>query len=239
MGVLVLVRHGQASFLSENYDQLSPLGKEQARHLGEYLVRHDIAFDEAYTGPLHRQRDTGAIVARSFHSAGRAFPEVQVLDGLMEFPAEPMAMKFFPRLVEENAQVREWLTQFQAAPDVAEKSRYFQKAFEVLLAKWADGVYRDDAILPWTGFVAKVNEALRFMTADKPKGRRIIAFTSGGVTAVALHRALDTSADVTTRLAWMLRNGALTEFLFTNGRFTLSAFNDVPHMPSPDLWTFR
>ncbi len=239
MGVLVLVRHGQASFLSENYDQLSPLGKEQARHLGEYLVRHDITFDEAYSGPLHRQRDTGAIVAAAFEAAGRPFPRMQVLDGLMEFPAEQLAVKFFPRLLEDEAQVREWMMQFQSAHDVAEKSKYFQKAFEVLMAKWADGVYVDDEILPWTGFIGKVDDALRQMTEDKPNGRRIIAFTSGGVTAVALQRALDTSADVTTQLAWMLRNGALTEFLFTKGRFSLSAFNDVPHMPSPELWTFR
>ena len=30
MSQLILVRHGQAAFLSDNYDQLSPLGEEQA-----------------------------------------------------------------------------------------------------------------------------------------------------------------------------------------------------------------
>ena len=36
MGNLYLVRHGQASFLQQNYDKLSPLGEAQSRLLGEY-----------------------------------------------------------------------------------------------------------------------------------------------------------------------------------------------------------
>ena len=37
MGTLYLVRHGQASFGADDYDQLSPLGHQQAVRLGEYL----------------------------------------------------------------------------------------------------------------------------------------------------------------------------------------------------------
>ena len=34
MGTLVLVRHGQASFMAAEYDRLSPTGEAQARKLG-------------------------------------------------------------------------------------------------------------------------------------------------------------------------------------------------------------
>lgn len=37
MGTLYLVRHGQASFGADDYDQLSPLGQRQSVRLGEYL----------------------------------------------------------------------------------------------------------------------------------------------------------------------------------------------------------
>ena len=37
MGTIYLVRHGQASFGSDDYDQLSPLGEEQSWHLGQWL----------------------------------------------------------------------------------------------------------------------------------------------------------------------------------------------------------
>jgi broad specificity phosphatase PhoE len=37
MGTLYLVRHGQASFGADDYDQLSELGRRQSVRLGEYL----------------------------------------------------------------------------------------------------------------------------------------------------------------------------------------------------------
>ena len=36
MSRLFVIRHGQASFLADDYDQLSPLGEEQGRALGAY-----------------------------------------------------------------------------------------------------------------------------------------------------------------------------------------------------------
>ena len=38
MATIYLVRHGQASFGKENYDQLSPRGWEQGRILGRWLA---------------------------------------------------------------------------------------------------------------------------------------------------------------------------------------------------------
>ena len=39
MKEIFFVRHGQASFGKENYDQLSELGVEQSKKLGEYLQK--------------------------------------------------------------------------------------------------------------------------------------------------------------------------------------------------------
>jgi len=36
MGQLLLVRHGQASFGADDYDQLSAMGQKQSIRLGEY-----------------------------------------------------------------------------------------------------------------------------------------------------------------------------------------------------------
>jgi phosphohistidine phosphatase SixA len=51
---LFLVRHAQASFLSQNYDQLSARGETQARLLGEYWAKHNVAFDRVCSGPAVR-----------------------------------------------------------------------------------------------------------------------------------------------------------------------------------------
>ena len=80
MSSLALVRHGQASFFAENYDQLSPLGEQQARLLGEYWLRRGVRFDEVYTGPRVRQIETAALAGEAFARAGylgpsrRSFP---------------------------------------------------------------------------------------------------------------------------------------------------------------------
>src|SRR4051794_24521887 len=58
MGQIYLVRHGQASFGSANYDQLSDLGLEQARLLGEWFANSHQQFHCVVTGGLKRHRQT-------------------------------------------------------------------------------------------------------------------------------------------------------------------------------------
>jgi broad specificity phosphatase PhoE len=50
MGSIVLVRHAQGSFFSDDYDQLSPEGLRQADQLGEYWRAQSISFTEEKMG---------------------------------------------------------------------------------------------------------------------------------------------------------------------------------------------
>jgi broad specificity phosphatase PhoE len=45
MSEIYLIRHGQASFGSDNYDRLSPLGVRQAQCLAKHLAKTDKSFD--------------------------------------------------------------------------------------------------------------------------------------------------------------------------------------------------
>ena len=58
MGNLYLVRHGQASFGAEDYDNLSELGRKQAVRLGEYFRDNGQSFDTVFTGTLRRHGQT-------------------------------------------------------------------------------------------------------------------------------------------------------------------------------------
>ena len=58
MGTLYLVRHGQASFGAEDYDQLSALGRQQAVRLGEHWRARGLGFDAVITGTLRRHTQT-------------------------------------------------------------------------------------------------------------------------------------------------------------------------------------
>ena len=63
MGTLYLVRHGQASFGADDYDQLSALGQRQSERLGRYWAERGLRFDAVLTGTLKRHTQTWAGIA--------------------------------------------------------------------------------------------------------------------------------------------------------------------------------
>src|SRR5437867_2716022 len=58
MGVLLLLRHGQASLGAADYDRLSDLGRQQARLAGARMADAGRTVDRVVCGALVRQRDT-------------------------------------------------------------------------------------------------------------------------------------------------------------------------------------
>src|SRR5205807_5635398 len=66
MSRLFVVRHGQASFMEQNYDKLSATGEIQARLLGEYWAHRRVVFDRIYSGPRVRQIETARIAGEVY-----------------------------------------------------------------------------------------------------------------------------------------------------------------------------
>ena len=65
MANLLIIRHGQASFGADNYDQLSPLGQRQADLTGEFLRHMGTRFSAAYSGDLldSARQDSGCWIS--------------------------------------------------------------------------------------------------------------------------------------------------------------------------------
>jgi hypothetical protein len=61
MPIVLLVRHGQASFGDDDYDRLSELGRRQAERTGRWLVDRGLRRPVAMHGSLRRQRDTASL----------------------------------------------------------------------------------------------------------------------------------------------------------------------------------
>jgi len=207
--------------------------------LGEYWAERGITFDEVYTGPRERQIDTAIEVGEVFRAAGLAWPEPVVLQELDEYEAEAVLKQALPRLLEEHAELREMYAAVEAAVGRDEKLRTFQRVYEVVIGRWARGELDLSGIEPWATFRKRVNRGLARIVSGSAGGRRAVAFTSGGPVGVSLERALELSPERTLQLAWMVRNGSLTEYLFSGSRFTLSSFNACPHLVDPELWTYR
>ena len=239
MSVLWVVRHGQASFLAENYDRLSALGEKQAHLLGEHWVKDSVAFDQVYFGPAERQIRTGQIIGEVYGKAGRFWPEPVVDADLDEFPAEAVVRRFLPELMAKHPHLAAAVAQFQAATEILPKQRLFDRVLREVSSRWRAGEVQDPGIPSWEHFCHRVESAIQRIRSNAPKSARVAVFTSGGPTAATARVALQLSYEATLELTWSPRNASVSEFLFSQDRFSLSTFNSTAHLPEPALLTYR
>jgi broad specificity phosphatase PhoE len=239
MSRLFLVRHGQASFLERNYDKLSAKGEAQSRMLGEYWAGLKLHFDHVYSGPRVRQRETARIVGEVYRDAGLNWPEPAVLDTFDEFQAEMVLERSLPELIETDSDIRGMHQAFTDSQTRPEQFKTFQRIFEVVIGRWAEGRIPLDGIEPWPKFCSRVQRGLSQLQSNGSRGQQIAIFSSGGPVGVAMQRALGLSTEATLKTAWMVRNCAYSEFVFSAGRFTLSSYNATPHFVDPEFITYR
>lgn len=235
----MVVRHGQASFLAENYDKLSPLGERQARLLGEYWVAHGLRFTHVYYGPAERQIRTGEIIGDVFRAAGLSWPEPISEPDLDEFPAEKVVRTFLPVLTDRHPHMAELVEQFRTATEMERKRRLFDRVLREVSERWLEGEVADDSFLTWPAFCSRVADAVFRVRCTAPPSSSIAVFTSAGPMAATAHAALQLSHAATLNLTWSPRNASFSEFFFTHDRFSLSTFNTTPHLRQPDLLTYR
>jgi broad specificity phosphatase PhoE len=239
MSNLFLVRHGQASFLEENYDKLSTKGEAQSRMLGEYWVTHGVTFDQVFSGPRSRQRHTALLAGEAYKKAGLPWPEATIVEGFDEFSAEAVIEKALPGLLESDPHVRSLHAEFEKAEGQAERFKTFQRMFEVIVGRWAGGQLSVPGIEPWSHFCDRVQTALAQITTASSANANIAVFTSGGPNGVAMQRALNQNTEATLRTAWMTVNSAYSHFIFSGDRFTLASYNSYPHITDREFFTYR
>ncbi len=239
MSLLTVVRHGQASFLAENYDKLSPLGERQSILLGKYWLARGTRFDQIYYGPRERQIRTGEIIGSEFRKAGIPWPTPIEVPGLDEYPAEPVLRKFGPILIERHPHLKEFSDAFVQSEDMLTKQKAIDKLLREVTRRWMDGEATDPEIPTWQHFCARIESALGAIMQNAPKASQVAVFTSGGPTAATARMALGLSHPATLELTWVPRNASFSEFLFSGARMTMSTFNHTPHLPEAGLLTYR
>lgn len=236
MSTLVLVRHGQASFLQDDYDQLSPTGVAQAEALGQSWAALDQHFDQIFIGPRRRHRQTYAGVARAYESYDRAWPDPMLLPELDEHSGHLVLEWRLQQLVAEDAAI-DSLVQRSQAGDLAARRAYL-KLFQQITQQWVRGEFAGVEHESWAVFRERVQAGIVRITEQADSGRTIVAFTSGGVIGVVLGLALDLRDEQIMELSWAIRNASWSEFRFGAGRFSLSVFNATPHLLRPELLTY-
>lgn len=239
MALLTLVRHGQASYLQHDYDKLSALGERQARILGEYWVRAGAVFDQVYYGPACRHLQTGDIVGDVFRKAGVEWPQPVTLPELDEYAGIQVMRTFLPGLMETHEDIRALEAEFRQTAGQNEAFRVYDRLFQRIVRMWVDEQLDAPEVESWKRFRERVRSGIESIRSRTAKNGRIAVFTSGGVIGASVGQALDLAHQKTLEVSWTSRNASYTEFLFSGGRFSLSSFNNHPHLEQPELLTYR
>ncbi|HKB04070.1 MAG TPA: histidine phosphatase family protein [Gemmataceae bacterium] len=237
MSTLTLVRHAQASLFADEYDELSELGRNQARLLGEFWARRWTDFDEAYCGPRARQRQTADIVGSACTKAGRPWPEPVVLEELDEYDLGGIIRALAPDLARQDADFADLLESYRRSGAGPDRVRSFGRMFEALTLRWLTA-RPVEGVEGFAAFRGRVEQGLRHILERPGSGRRVAVFTSGGVIGAAVRLALAAPDRAALEVNWRVRNCSLTEFVFTKDRFNLDSFNALPHLEDPTLWTY-
>lgn len=229
MGQLILVRHGQASFGAEDYDQLSDLGKRQGYRLGEYWREasqtaaraNELQFEAVLIGSLKRHRQTWEAIAEG---AGlQMTPEIW--PGLNEYDSHALIETVHPEPL--------------AKPDTPEMYKHHFRLLRTALQKWMVGETQPKGMPSFAEFSAGIQAVLKHVR-ETHQGRVLIV-SSGGPIATAVSQVLSAPSETAIELNLRIRNTAVTEFAFTPKRHMLLSYNNLPHLdkaPHQDWVTY-
>ncbi len=216
MATLYLIRHGQASLGAADYDQLSPLGEQQCRRLGEYFGERGRRFGLVLRGTLRRHEQSLAAIVQGLGS-DTVPPAALAMPGLNEYDSRALVEAVHPQP----------LGTIRTAEDRRQHFRLLRQG----LAAWISGQTQPIGMPSYAAFSAGVLVALdqvRQATADANSD--VLLVSSGGPIANAVTQVLGMPALGAIELNLQLRNSAITEFDVNPKRHALKAFNHLPHL---------
>jgi broad specificity phosphatase PhoE len=220
MAELYLVRHGQASFGAENYDELSPSGRTQSRWLGEYFAQAKLRFDRVITGTMQRHRQTADAIL-----AAMGGPQVEIAEdaGLNEYDFQAL----FAALGDEGL--------LSGVPPASSKKDFY-KGLRHVLQLWAGNRLPGPVPETWLQFQARVERAR--IDIQRAGGRRVLVVSSGGPIAVTAQQVLQAPDAAAIALNMQIRNSSVCQYVFNDELMSLVSFNSVPHLERAERHEF-
>ncbi len=233
MGAIYLIRHGQASFGAANYDQLSELGHQQARALGESLKTRVPRVDAVVMGTLQRHQATAA---SCLDAMGLDLSQ-QVHAGFNEFDHEEVIERAEPRYADKLVMMSDMAAAGNAR-------RAFQQFFEKAVQRWMSGQHDADYRETWSAFKLRCHAALDDVVQQSQQqaaNGTTLVFTSGGFIAIACQRLLGIPDAHAFTLNWTLVNGGVTKLAVGSQGPRLLSVNEHAHFEGPQaaLLTYR
>jgi broad specificity phosphatase PhoE len=216
MATIYIVRHGQASFGAQNYDELSQLGRRQAQVVGEYFRDRGVNFDAVYSGDLSRQRETARLViasqpAKVDHCVDPRFNEIQ---------NEEQLKCLMPEVLKVNPAVKTLVDKGLGS------SKDYQKVIDAVFNYWVSPACDDPRIQSWAEYSSNARQALTDVMQTQGSGKTIGIFTSGGTLATLVAQVLGLGGEGTYQLYEPVFNCSVTQLFYSGSKVSLSYYND-------------
>ena len=224
MGVVLLVRHGQASFGADDYDVLSETGWTQSRMLGHYLAERGVTPDVVVRGDMRRHRETaeGMLEGGGWSTAIEADPGWNEFDHLG-------VVASYPDLPRDGELDR----------------KEFQQVFEAATKRWTAGDHDADYPESYVAFRTRVGDALVRASERAGSGSIVVVVSSGGpIGSASASLVAPTDAEPLVLAALWARfnavtvNSSVTRVVVGSTGARLLTFNEHAHLEAEHL-TYR
>jgi len=230
MAIVYLIRHAQASFGAENYDQLSDLGQLQSARLGQVLSRRMPLFDTVCLGTMQRHKQTANNCLAAFDTSLDQIDAVYD-DAWNEYDHQDILAKYRPEFATHKS-MQDFLRQHEHPKKV------FEREFNNAIDRWIESGHSDSYAESWVSFTARVNAALEQVLADTPHSKNIAVFTSGGPISLVAQSLLGVPSERIMTMNWTLLNCGITKVVSTNSRVFVASLNDHSHFEGKDYKHF-
>ncbi len=237
MSKIFLIRHGQASFLEDDYDNLSGKGILQSEALGSYFLINQIHFDKIYIGKLKRHQQTFEGFSKSFLKSGIELPNPVYLNELNEHQALEAFKISYDDFVINNGNAKKIYEETLNKPHL--KQRNHLQIFGLFFNEYVSGKYplNGNSIQFWSDFRMQTKKGIATVLENTNQGETIGVFTSGGTKSSIIGDSLGLPDQKISELNMAIRNSSFSQLYFSNKKLNILSFNEVPHL-TKDLITF-
>ena len=217
MTTIYLIRHGQASAGTDNYDVLSPVGRQQAKIVGEYFRAIDMQFNAAYSGSLTRQKDTATLALGIEESA------LHIADNFNEYHHSEIFSHYLPILASSNEELA-------AAAQAGPNNLMTVSVFSALMDAWANDISNPDAIESYPQFKERIQAGLDQIAANHGPKDTVAIFTSGGVICTIMQAIFNSTPLHSFEMNWGINNAGISRIKQYPQKLHLCEYNNVSHL---------
>lgn len=231
MASIYLMRHGQASFASDDYDQLSPTGIEQSRLNGRLLAEQGRIPDRIIHGNLRRQQQSVEALMQGFEQAGcEKLPAISIAPAWNEFDHTDVIAVH----AKDAGDLRQLVAQSE------DKEATFANYFVAAMRRWVENQSGAEYQESFVTFHQRVDKELQHLSESLTARERVLVVTSGGPISMVARRLLNMDVETALSLNWRLVNGGLTKIAVSvqpagsaSPRLQLISLNEHLHFSGP------